>query len=122
MPSSYMSLQHGSEFVTRCGTYLPDPFRQAALDMPRMRVTLNARRIPSVETLASEVAHQRCTPSSLCAPKSRFADAYEIAARHCRTTSSARTTPMPANIAMFSLQSTPRIRSSGSSPGRRCDC
>ena len=77
----YFELANGSEFVSECMSYLPDPIKQARLDIPRMDVILNGEKVQSVNELLHNVAvHQVPIVAALCT-QVIFGTPYERAAK-----------------------------------------
>lgn len=67
MPQEYFEMMSASGFVEECLSYLPNPIRQAKLDIPRMRVCINGQKVHSVNDLLNKVAcHQVHLVGALC--------------------------------------------------------
>lgn len=66
-PQEYFEMMNASGFVEECLSYLPNPIRQAKLDIPRMHICINGQKVHSVNNLLHKVAcHQVHIVAALC--------------------------------------------------------
>lgn len=67
IPQEYFEMMNASGFVGECLSYLPNPIRQAKLDIPRMYVCINGQKLHSVNDLLHKVAcHQVHIVAAMC--------------------------------------------------------
>jgi hypothetical protein len=80
-PIEYTVVDGGARaFVTRCRAFLPDPRRQAAVDIPRASVRLGAMPIDCVDDLEALVDRRDWELAAVLATQVVLAEAYEMAA------------------------------------------
>ena len=74
-----VQVMEASSFVRHCQGFLPNPLRQAELDIPRMRVTVDGEAIGSLEGLLAAVPHSQGQVSAVLCTQTLFGPPYELA-------------------------------------------